>query len=125
MPAARSSSSAWRRAWNSSDCDMTSIAYKLRVVATRRGTPRWAGVYQTIVMATTPVTAVAWQTTPTVDGRPPGATVGQSGLRGAQRPVWHRRARGLPCDRNRRQVLIEPRIQSLADAIAQEVEAEY
>jgi adenine-specific DNA methylase len=31
-----------------------------------------------------------------------GATVGRSRPPGQQRPVWHRSARGLPCDRSRR-----------------------
>src|SRR5205814_960652 len=64
--------------WNSSDCDMTPIAYKLRVVATRRAAARPPG-----------------------DGRHPRLRAGAE---------W---------------VLIEPRIQSLADAIAQQVEAEH
>src|ERR671933_1669534 len=65
----------------------------------RRGTP-WR-VYHTLVLATKPATAVAWQTGPTAVGRLPGATVGWSRPRGNHHPVWHRSARCFPCDRSR------------------------
>ena len=57
-------------------------------------------VYHTIVMATKPATAVAWQTTPTAVGTV--GTVPRRGRRAAPRPVpWHRSAPRLPCDRSR------------------------